>query len=114
MDEKKYDLSFTLGYHADVANLQLMGALSVHTGYLLKNTASGLLAEKISGLVLHVSDVTHMDTGGLIALMTVFRNCGKKNVFFAIHGENPIVEKILENSGLSKLFTRQPASLQTS
>jgi anti-anti-sigma factor len=111
MAEKESDLSFNLGYHADVANLKLLGALSVSTGYLLKNKVSALLSEKIGGLVLDVSDLTHMDTGGLIALVTIFKNCGAKNIIFAIHGENPIVERILENSGLSNLFPRQPAPL---
>ena len=105
MNEQELDLTFDIGYHMDTASLRLIGSLSLHTSTLFKSKVARLIDAKIKALILDVSDITHMDTGGLIALMTVSKICSGKGMSFAVSGHNQIVEKILESSGLTHLLS---------
>ena len=90
----------------DVTVISLQGELDVDSTNILKNSISGIIDKKISGIVLDMSEIGFIDSIGLERLLWAKDYCGDNNCQLRLAGLDESCRKILEITRLENEFDR--------
>lgn len=98
------EIDLEIGYHLDTAMVKVSGSLSLFSSTAFKTRIGTLFDKHLKEINLDLSEISHMDTGGLIALMTVAKICSGRRVAFSVVQCSPVVRRLLDASELSYLL----------
>ncbi len=77
--------------------IRLRGELDISSADLLRETVSGVLAERPKRLVIELGDLTFIDSSGIAVLVLA----SNKIAEVELHHAQPIVRRVIELTGLS-------------
>lgn len=98
------EIDLEIGYHLDTAMVKVSGSLSLFSSTAFKTRIGTLFDKHLKEINLDLSEISHMDTGGLIALMTIAKICSGRRVAFSVVQCSPVVRRLLDASELSYLL----------
>jgi len=109
MSNQPTEVNFPVTLLEDMVRVQVSGRLSVLEAVSFKETCEQLIAADTtpSKIVIDFGQTTFMDSSGLGALVSNFKNSQEKGIEFLLQNVTPQVMAVLELTGLVNVFTIQ-------
>ena len=88
--------------------VSLKGQIDLHVSPKVAESLAALIKQRLSPVVVDLSDVTYIDSSGLAVLINAEQNVETYGGKFMLAGVQPEVQSILEVAGLSQFFLVYP------
>ncbi len=99
-------LSVHLLIKADTLIIRLTGELDHHTSKNLRDRINSLVADyDIKNMIFNCKNLGFMDSSGIGVILGRYNQVKQKNGILIVCEVNPMVEKIIQVSGLYKILT---------
>jgi anti-sigma B factor antagonist len=86
----------------------LEGQIDLHVSPKVAESLAALIKQRLSPVVVDLSEVTYIDSSGLAVLINAEQNVETYDGKFMLAGVQPDVQSILEVAGLSQFFLVYP------
>lgn len=90
--------------NADITILEVEGDLDLYNTHLLKKAFTEIIANNTKKLILHVSDLTYIDSCGVGTLIYIYSTALKEGVKMIISGLHGQPYKVIELTKLTSFF----------
>ena len=92
------------------AVLALRGEVDAYTGPNLSEYLDAAMAETSGNVTLNLSEVSFVDSSGIAVLVAAAKKLRERGKALVVEGPVPMVVKVLEITGVTKLVQVVPAS----